>query len=152
MSVASARGTTRRAIGIDAQNLHGVDLFADLAGAEVGADRRTGGAGDDERGCDRCGLTDGGQHCGCAGERLCAELAGQAGDLKRDDRTEGNRHQDRRHQGDLHDEGGLFDVLAKLELRGEREPHDIGGHGEDLAGAAEERRQDSSARDPPATP
>ena len=46
----------------DAEHLHRVDLLADLAGAEVGADRRAAGAGDEQGGDDRAGLADHGEH------------------------------------------------------------------------------------------
>src|SRR6266540_2940938 len=40
--------------GVDAEDLHRVDLLADLARSEVGRHRRTAGAGDQQRRRDRC--------------------------------------------------------------------------------------------------
>ena len=47
---------------IDAEHHHRVELFADAASAEVGRDRRTGRARDDQCRCDRRCLSHGGQH------------------------------------------------------------------------------------------
>ena len=47
---ARKRGTTRFLIGSTPEHLQGVELLADLAGAEVGGDRGAGDAGDDDRG------------------------------------------------------------------------------------------------------
>ena len=58
--MAKTRGTTSRCSGSMPSDLHRVDLVADLAGAEVGADRRAGRAGDDQRGDDRARLADDG--------------------------------------------------------------------------------------------
>ena len=46
---------------VDAEHLQGVELLADLAGAEVGGDRGAGDAGDDDRGDQRPDPADRGQ-------------------------------------------------------------------------------------------
>ena len=62
----------------DAEHLHGVDLLADLARAEVGADRRAARAGDEQGRDDRAGLAQDREDARRAGVGLGAELAGQA--------------------------------------------------------------------------
>lgn len=81
----------------------------------------------------------GGEHGGRPGERLRAELSGEAADLEGDDRAERDRHQDRRHQGDTRDEPGLLDELSSLEARGEGQLDDVERHAGDLPGSAKDR-------------
>jgi hypothetical protein len=68
----------------DAEHLHRVDLVADLAGAEVGADGRAAGAGDEQRGDDRARLADDAEDGDGTGEALGADLLGQVADLQRE--------------------------------------------------------------------
>ena len=127
---------------VDAEHHHRVELFADLAGAEVGGDGGAGGAGDQQRRGDRSGLADDGEDGGRAGERLRAELLDQAAHLERDDRAERDGDQcgrDDRHRGD---EPGLLEELAGLEGTPEQSPADIEAEGEELA-RGPDRREDA---------
>ena len=134
---------------VDAEDLHGVDLLANLARPHVGADGRAGGSGDDQRRRDGSGLADSGQHRGGSREGLRTELAGEVADLERDDGTEGDRDQDRRHQRDAGDEPRLLDELAELEGSGEDPLGDLDHHRGDLAWPAEDRNSAERHRSPP---
>src|SRR5262249_38031325 len=100
---------------VDPEDLHRVELLADLPRAEVGADRRATGPGDHERGDDRPGLADDGEHGSRTGERLRAELAYQRPELQRDHRAERDRHEPGRQDRHRADEPRLLDQLAYLE-------------------------------------
>ena len=99
----------------DAEHLHGVDLVADLARAEVGADGRAARARDEQRGHDRAGLTDDREHRGSAGVGLGADLRGEIAELQRDDGAERDRDQHRRQDRHAGDEPGLIDEFLQLE-------------------------------------
>src|SRR6476469_261968 len=120
--------------GVDAEDLHGVDLLADGACAEVRADRRTAGAGDHERGDQWRGLLDDGEHRGRAGEGLGAELDDQPAELERDDRAEGDGDQGGRQDRDAGDEPALLDELPQLGRPPERLDDDVEGEREQPPG------------------
>src|SRR4051794_27118975 len=123
--------------GVDAQHHHGVELLADLAGAEVGGDRGAAGAGDEQRGGDRPGLADHGEHGGRPGEGLRAELLDQPADLQRDHRAERDRDQRRGDDGHGGDEPGLLEELPQLEGTTEEPAPDVEAEREQLACGAD---------------
>ena len=90
-----------------------------------------------------------GEHRGGARERLGAELAGQVAHLERDDRAEGDRDQDRRHQRDAGDEPRLLEELAELERAREDPLGDLDDHRGDLTGSTEDRHSSERHRSPP---
>ena len=124
----------------DAQHLHRVDLVADLAGPEVGADSRTARAGDEQRGDDRAGLAEDGEHRGRPGERLGTELAGQRAQLQGDDRAERDGDQRRRQDRHTGDEPGLLDELADLERPLGQRPDHVQGECEEVPAGRERAR------------
>ena len=92
---------------VDGHDLHGRDLVADLARAEVGGHGRAAGAGDEQGGGDGRRLAHDGQHHGRAGGRLGAELAVERADVQGDHHAERDRDEDHREAGDLGDEPAL---------------------------------------------
>ena len=112
----------------DAEHLHRVDLLADAARAEVGADRAAARAGDDQRGHDRARLLHNGQHARRAVELLGADLAGERAELQRDHRAERDGDEDRRRDGHAGDEPELLDELPDLVRAAEHREDDVEAH------------------------
>src|SRR5580765_1652688 len=121
----------------DPEHLHRVDLLADLARAEVGADGRATRAGDEQAGDDRARLADDGEHTGGAGERLRAELPGEGAQLERDDRAERDGDEGRRHDRHRGDEPALLDELLGLERPAQQGAQHVEGEREEAAGLPE---------------
>src|SRR3546814_19242354 len=87
-TVAHTRGGDESFEWVDAEDLHGIDLLADLASPHVRADRGARGSRDDTRGSDRRRFAHHSQNGGGTCEGLCAEMAGQVPDLHRHHRTQ----------------------------------------------------------------
>ena len=125
---------------VDAEHLHRVDLLADGAGAEVGADGRRAGAGDHQHRDQRAELGDRADRRARAGEVGGAELGQQ--DVEREDEQHGQR--DRHHDGGQerhpHEEPALQDELAPLERPAEQRLAGQHAHPEE---AADERQRAS---------
>ncbi len=114
-------GETTRSTTRHAHDLERVDLLADAACAELGADRRAGDAREHQRRDDRGALADDGQRVARTGEPCRADLLGQHVDLQREDDAERDAHRERRQGADRDREPGLPDRLLDGEpSRGDR--------------------------------
>ena len=115
---ARKRGTTRFLIGSTPENLEGVELLADLAGAEVGGDRGAGDAGDDDRGHERRELADRGEHEEAAEPVEGSEQGEDVGRLQaRGAEAEGDGRDQQREPAELEGEEELADELLAVRIR-----------------------------------
>ena len=100
---------------VDAQDLQGVELLADLSGPEVGGDRRPGDPGDHDRGHERGELADRGQDEEAPEAVKGPEQGQEVGRLKaRGAEPEGDGRDQHRKPAELQGEDELGDELAAV--------------------------------------
>jgi hypothetical protein len=116
---------------VDTQDLEGVELLADLAGAEVGGDRGAGDAAGDDRGDQRADPADRGE------DEEAAEPVERAEDLQRARRlqpggaeVEGEGRDQQRQPAEAEDEEDLLDQLLAVGV-GRAKRRGEGARGED---------------------
>jgi hypothetical protein len=131
---------------IDAQHLHRRDLLADGARAEVGAHRRRAGPGDDQHRDHRTHLGHRAERGARAAEIRGAEFAQQDVERETHQHRERDRHEQRRHQRDPHDEPRLLEEFPGLERSSEQEPHRVRRHGEQPSDGLHRTRRSPSDR------
>src|SRR2546423_5348073 len=125
---------------VDAQHLHGVELLADLPGAQIGADGRPAVTGDHQRRHDRPGLPHHSHDRRGLAERLRAELPHQGTELQRDHRAERDGDQRRRQDGHRADEPRLLDELPHLERPARQRPQYVDAEPEQVPRPLQPRR------------
>ena len=104
---------------VDPEDLEGVELLADLAGPEVGGDRRPGDPGDHDRGHEGGELADRGQDEEAAEAVEGPEQGQEVGRLKaRGAEPEGDRGDQHRKPAQLQGEDELGDELAAVGVGG----------------------------------
>jgi hypothetical protein len=110
---------------VDAEHLQRVELLADLAGAEVGGDRRAGDAGQHDRGHERGELADRGEHEEPAEAIDRAEQDQEVRGLQpRRAVAEGHRRDEQRKPAELQREEKLADELAAIGIGRPHGRHD----------------------------
>ena len=114
-------------IGSTPEHLQGVELLADLAGAEVGGDRRAGDAGDDDRGHEGRELADRGEDEEAAEPVERAEQGEDVGRLQAGRaEAEGDGGDQQREPAELQGEEELADELLAVGVgrfhRGDERP------------------------------
>ncbi len=117
-----------------------------LRDAQVGADRRAAGTGDQQRGDDRAGLAQDGEHAGRAGEDCapnCWVSVPSWSAMTAPKGIDDQRGRQDRHAGD---EPRLVDELLALERAAGQRPDDVEEQREQAAGRAQGRRRRERSR------
>ena len=110
---------------VDAEDLQRVELLADLAGAEVGGDRRARDAGEHDRRHERRELADRGEDEEAAEAVQRAEQDEEVGGLQaRRAVAEGDRRDEQREPAEPQREQELTDELAAVRVRRTKGRHD----------------------------
>ena len=126
---------------VDAEHLQGVELLADLAGAEVGGDRGAGDAGDDDGGDEGRELADRGEDEEAAEPVERAEEGEEVGRLQaRGAEAEGHGRDQQREPAELQGEEELADELLAVGVgRLDRGDHRASGEDHHVPDLLEER-------------
>ncbi len=134
---------------VDAEHLQGVELLADLAGAEVGGDRGAGDAGDDDGGDEGGELADRGEDEEAAEPVERAEQGEEVGRLQaRRAEAEGDGRDEQREPAELQGEEELADELLAVGIgRPDRRDHRPRGEDHHVPDLLEEGL---GGREPPA--